>query len=203
MMRAVLRWLGRRHTPAPIENAEQLATFIGESSAFVAQTSLYGYIKTRAGLRYFRMFDDRAFTESVDIAKWNIYAVSVGDLALFCGAHVYGRMPDEAKGGFAAWMEDVVCRALPSPPSESGDDYVRLVDETQQRLAATEWAEIRDDESPFVRSPTALVYWSPIAEHHKQYDEEIVMNSMSFKWKEIRDQFRRRANVSALVATMR
>ena len=137
--------------------AKNWAVFIGENSAFVSQSALYGYIKTRAGLRYFRMFEDAQFTDSVNIAKWNIYAACVGDLAMFCGAHLHRHMPplrDKAsEAQWTAWMGAVVCRALPPRPPDASDDYARFAEETRQRVECAEWATMSDDESAVYAQP--------------------------------------------------
>ena len=56
---------------------------MNERSAFVTQTTLYGYLKTRMGLKYTLMFSDDVFIQSVNKSKWNIFVVAVSDLTLF------------------------------------------------------------------------------------------------------------------------
>ena len=60
-----------------IKSKEDLKNFIQERSAHVTQTTLYGYIKTRIGSRYAMMFEDEIFSNSINIAKWNIYSVAL------------------------------------------------------------------------------------------------------------------------------
>ena len=52
-----------------------LENFIQTKSAWVSQVTLYGYLKTRMGTRYVLHFDNDKFMKSVNLAKWNIYAV--------------------------------------------------------------------------------------------------------------------------------
>ena len=56
----------------------------------------------------------------------------------------------------------------------------------QARLALWDWNSALDDEAVFVESPTALVYWAPIVDDLKALDEEIVRNSIRFRWHEVR-----------------
>src|SRR3546814_11390174 len=49
----------------------------------MAQKTLYGYLKTRMGTRYPRLFEDDVLIASVDLAKLHIYAACLADLALF------------------------------------------------------------------------------------------------------------------------
>ena len=41
-----------------IKNIDDLKSFIQKKSAWVSQVTLYGYLKTRMGLKYVTMFDD-------------------------------------------------------------------------------------------------------------------------------------------------
>ena len=66
-----------------INSKQDLKNFIQERSAHVTQTTLYGYIKTRIGSRYAMMFEDKVFSESINIAKWNIYLSSLADCTLY------------------------------------------------------------------------------------------------------------------------
>ena len=66
-----------------IKSFDELEEFIQEKSAWVSQVTLYGYLKTRIGTRYVLHFDNEEFMKSVNLAKWNIYAVSLQDLTFF------------------------------------------------------------------------------------------------------------------------
>ena len=193
----------RFRTPPRVADAEGAAEFVSRHSAHAAQSALYGYIKTRAGFEYFRLFDDDEFVRSVNIAKWNIRAACAGDLAVFCGAHLCKQLrapPDKV----AEFMSAVVARVFaenPAPP-DAGPDYPRLVQEAKARVQGAHWESLPDDETAFARSPDALVYWAPVADELKTRDAEIVRNSIAFKWKETRDQFRRQADRDALRKAM-
>ena len=67
-----------------INSKKDLQNFVQERSAHVTQTTLYGYLKTRIGTRYVLMLQDEKFAESINIAKWNIYAVAISDLTFLC-----------------------------------------------------------------------------------------------------------------------
>ena len=195
--------LARFRRPPVVGDMPAVADFIARHSAHAAQSSLYGYIKTRAGFEYFRLFDDEQFVCSVNIAKWNLYAVCAGDLALFCGAHLRRRLsapPDK----IAAFMRAAVARALAenAAPPDAGPDYPRLLKETAARVQAASWENLADDETAFARSPAALVHWAPIEDSLKSRDADIVRNSIAFKWKETRDKFRRQTDPSALREAM-
>ena len=138
-----------------------------------------------------------------DEAKWNLFAACAGDLAVFCGAHLHRQLsvpPDQ--------VADIITDALAQvfadnhAPPDAGPDYPRLVRAEIIRVQNTPWAQVQDDESCFARSPDALVHWAPIDDSLKTHDAEIVRNSLSFRWKEVRDKFRRQADPVALRKTM-
>ena len=66
-----------------ISNLDELETFIQTKSAWVSQVTLYGYLKTRMGTRYVLHFENDTFMDSVNLAKWNIYAVALQDLTFY------------------------------------------------------------------------------------------------------------------------
>jgi len=190
----------RRRREAAVCDGQTLSAFIDGNSAYVAQTALYGYIKTRAGLKYFRLFEDDVFVQSVNVAKWNVYAVCVGDLAVFCAAHLYRRGGDGHD--LAAFLNVCVERVFSAhgAPTDAGGDYARLCEEARRRVQEAPWEKgVADNETAFSHSPAALVHWAPVADAHKKHDAEAVKNSIEFKWKEVRDKFRRNADVKQLL----
>ena len=66
-----------------IKSKKDLENFIQERSAHVSQTTLYGYLKTRIGVKYIAMMEDEVFLKSINIAKWNIYVVALADCAFY------------------------------------------------------------------------------------------------------------------------
>ena len=66
-----------------IKNLDDLEEFIQTKSAWVTQVTLYNYLKTRMGTRYVLHFENDVFMGSVNLAKWNIYSVSLQDLTFF------------------------------------------------------------------------------------------------------------------------
>ena len=66
-----------------IKSLDELEDFIQTKSAWVSQVTLYGYLKTRMGTRYVLHFENDEFMKSVNLAKWNIYAVALQDLTFF------------------------------------------------------------------------------------------------------------------------
>ena len=74
-----------------IKSKQDLENFIQERSAHVAQTTLYGYLKTRIGVKYIAMMEDEVFLKSINIAKWNIYVVALADCAFYVFSYLISK----------------------------------------------------------------------------------------------------------------
>ena len=96
-----------RFDKSAIQNVENLTEFIQTRSAYVAQTSLYGYLKTRMGTRFRQVFEDDKFLPSINQAKWRTYGACLSDLTVFAAALTgagdrlgEGEIPDLARKCF-------------------------------------------------------------------------------------------------------
>ena len=193
--------LAIRRDSGPIETVEALCGFVATRAAFVAQKTLYGYVKTRMGTRYPAMFEDDVFIASIDIAKMHVFAACLSDLTVFAVSDALREEPDESR-----------CRALAERCFDAGlaanADQARSVpafsaDEAKAafagRLALRDW---RSDVGPalFNASPDALVHWAPIAPELKRDDTEIVRNSIRFAWRDVREQYHKRIDRPAVMA---
>ena len=77
------RIFGIRFDKSAIQNFDSLTEFVQTRSAYVAQTSLYGYLKTRMGTRFRQVFEDDKFLPSINLAKWQTYGACLSDLTVF------------------------------------------------------------------------------------------------------------------------
>ena len=167
----------------------------------MAQRSLYGYLKTRIGTRYPRVFDDEIFVQSINIAKFYVFDACLSDLAVYAAATALKDQPvtDEERSAlalrcFRRGIEDNLGEAPADfDVKKSGEDFER-------RLKGTDWAEGALHRDNFRLSPAALVNWAPIADHLKLEDSEIVKNSIKFAWRDIREQFQKRLVAEEVLA---
>ena len=183
-----------RRDSGPIDSIEALCTFVSTRSAFVAQKTLYGYLKTRMGTRYPSMFEDDVFVSSIDVAKMHIFAACLSDLSVFA---VSQALHDQADAAAHADLAEVCFNS----GLADNEEQARSVDafsmaeakaEFSRRLAFLDWFGLPPGPDIFSASPAALVRWSPIAPELKKFDREIVENSIRFTWKEIRSQLTKR-----------
>ena len=100
-----------------ITNLDDLENFIQTKSAWVTQVTLYGYLKTRMGTRYVLHFENDEFMKSVNLAKWNIYAVALQDLTFFTFSYLKVNFNyldlDKAKEIFLKILDDEITNKMP------------------------------------------------------------------------------------------
>ena len=195
--------IGRQRREEVIDGRDALARFISSRASHVAQASLYGYLRTRAGTRFPTLFENPDILKSINIAKWHIWLACVSDLSIFLGQcmHQSGKL-DES--GLQSLLPDAVGQLLAETgePDEAGPDFAGAREKVVQRIAACDWKLERDDDTVFSQSPEALFYWSPIADELKENDETIVKNSIRYRWIEIRRNGRKLLDCDALAASL-
>lgn len=193
--------LGRRRSE-PVMDRQSLGYFLDTRASYIAQTSLYGYLRTRAGQRYPELFDDDPFVESINIAKWQIWLACLSDLAAFAGGALVrdGAVSPEKVSSLMSTVVDAVLEKT-GVPHDAGSEFSTYADRVRERIAQCDWAAMSDDEAPFTESPDALVHWAPVMKELKDLDEEIVRNSISFRWQEVRRDLRRDLDVAAVLGS--
>jgi len=193
--------LGQWSRSQPIRDLNKLAEFLRTRASYVAQVSLYGYLRTRAGTRYPELFDDDPFVRSINIAKWQIWLSCLSDLAVYAGGLL--RLHTDADSKIiSGLMLEVIDTILEETgiPADAGDAFSEHARQLRQRVEQTDWSTVTDDEAPFSESPSALVQWAPIVDELKQLDEEIVRNSVRFRWQKVRQELRGTLDTAAILA---
>ena len=169
-----------------IKNLDELERFIQTKSAWVTQVTLYNYLKTRMGTRYVLHFDNDVFMSSVNLAKWNIYSVSLQDLTFYTFSHLKVNFNfqelEKAKEIFNKILDDEISNNMPQDIIEEARKNF------DERLDKINW-EIYYKDLPFNPSALSLYKWAPIAEELKTLDRKIVLNSMILKWDVIKQEF--------------
>ena len=172
-----------------INDLNQLEDFIQTKSAWVTQVTLYGYLKTRMGTRYVLHFDNDKFMGSVNLAKWNMYAVSLQDLIFFTFSYLkfsfnYQDL-SKAKEIFLNILDDETSNGMPL------DIIEKAKKDFEERLQNVNW-ENYFNKLPFNQSALSLYEWAPIAEELKKLDRKIVLNSVILKWDIVKKEFKER-----------
>ncbi len=192
----------QRNSVGPIVDTQSLAEFIDSRSSLVAQTSLYGYIKTRAGTRFPDLFENDEFLESINIAKWHIWGACVSDLTVFAGGLLYQEVADADRVRLALKRAIDPVLERTGHPDEAGKDFSATRESIGVRLAGAVFTDAAQTENAFTRSPAALVYWAPIVDELKVLDEAIVRNSIRFRWQAPRRELRKALQARQLLDSM-
>jgi hypothetical protein len=187
----------------PVDSVHAFCEFLATRAAFVSQKKLYEYVKQRMGLSYPKHFEDDLFIRSLNIAKWHVYAAGLSDLAIWMAAQAYmrGADADEAAALSRHAFGWVVAERFDR--EEFTGDADELIRAFGDRAALADWAKMAEKENAFRLSPQELVRRAPISDELKNYDTEIVINSIRFAWLGIRDQFRNAFDAEAVLADWR
>ena len=169
-----------------INSKEDLENFVQERSAHVAQTTLYGYLKTRIGTRYALMVEDEKFTESINIAKWNIYIAAISDLTFYVFSYLIDKKNLKENDS-----EKIFLNILDKEFKNGLDKkiYENAKNEFIVKAKSINWHNYHLS-NPFKESGLALYKWSPIADELKVLDKEIVLNSIMLKWNLVENEFK-------------
>ena len=172
-----------------LASLDDLENFIQSKSAWVSQVTLYSYLKTRMGTRYVLHFENDEFMKSVNLAKWNIYAVALQDLTFFTFSYLKANFNyqdvDKAKEIFLKILDDEILNKMPEDIIEEAKINF------DQRLQKIDW-NIYFNDLPFNPSALSLYKWAPIAEELKTLDRKIVLNSVILKWDIVKKEFKER-----------
>ena len=172
-----------------LDNLDDLENFIQTKSAWVSQVTLYGYLKTRMGTRYVLHFENDTFMESVNLAKWNIYSVSLQDLTFYVFSYLRANYNYQdikrAEEIFFKILDDEISNKM---PAEIIEEAKRNFNE---RLQNIDWENYYSN-LPFNPSALSLYKWAPIAENLKALDRKIVLNSVILKWDIVKKEFAER-----------
>ena len=174
-----------------IKNLDDLEAFIQTKSAWVTQVTLYGYLKTRMGTRYVLHFENDEFMSSVNLAKWNIYAVALQDLTFFTFSYLKANYnyneTNNAQEIFMKILDDETSNKMPLDIIENAKKNFN------ERYQKINWEKYYND-LPFNPSALSLYKWAPIAEDLKTLDRKIVLNSVILKWDIVKKEFKERVN---------
>ena len=168
-----------------IKSKSDLQKFIQQRSAHVTQTTLYGYLKTRIGVKYTAMVDDEIFSKSINIAKWNIYMIAIADCTFYTFSYLISEKnlkENDCKEIYLDIIEKEKANGL------SDEVYLKARQEFLNRYEKIDFHKYYLD-NPFKESCMALYNWAPIADELKILDKEIVLNSMKLKWNLKIDEF--------------
>ena len=131
-------------------------------------------------------FDDEIFLSSINLAKWNIYAIALQDLIFYTLSYLnvfynFQEM-EQANKIYEKILNNELKNKMPEKIIDNGKKIFN------ERLKKIEWKNYYKS-WPFNESALALYEWAPVAKELKTLDRKIVLNSMILKWENIQKEF--------------
>ena len=188
--------------PRPVLNSvSALTDFTARQSAYVSQVTLFGYIKTRSGTSWPKLFEDDTYLVSLRTARSHFFAACVADLAIFFAARIFtgARLSAHQAEKLAVYLTEAV---LLHHHDEDIDPiaYDAVIDRTRQRAAVMDWEEAAKSALAFASSADAFMRWAPVTDEFKALDEEIMRNSLHLRWIGVRRDVKETLNVQDVLA---
>lgn len=186
--------IAERFDRTPIESVENLYLFARTRASFVAQTSLFGYLKARMGTQFREYFTDDIFAQAIQASSVKVFVSCLSDLTVYVVANVAAsgrltRTDAEAMArqcfdlGMRDGLVDIDRKMVPADARER----------FEQRLRETDWSAATASDVAFALSPDDLTRFAPVIDDFKKLDRKIVATSIGNKWREVRASFRDRA----------
>jgi hypothetical protein len=132
------------------------------------------------------MVDDEVYSQSINIAKWNIYMVALAD----CTFYVFSNLMNERNlkdNDSKEMFLNIIKKEKENGLSD--EIYTKIKDIFLKRYESVDFSKYYL-EDPFKESCLALYYWAPVADELKTLDKKIVINSMKLKWNLVEDEFK-------------
>ena len=173
-----------------IDEIESLRSFVSSRSSYIAQGSLYGYLKARAGTQYVSLIKDPLFASSMKTARNQIFFACLMDLTLHVLKTIHARKKQNFQN-LDQFARQFFIQTLAKAPEEVFESLERekVILEFEKHLSRHNWSGNDDSHESFSGSRSALLKWAPVVEEFKIQDEEIVLNSIYFKWLRVCQEF--------------
>ena len=179
-----------RRRGSAIESLDLVVDFAVTRAAFIAQKTMFGYVKTRMGIAYPEMFRDDLINTSLKLAVMHHYSACLSDLTVFVFRILSSKHNLSNKN-----CEREALQTFRLGLTKNLDPKVELFsidsacDAFTNRISGIEWTSPFDAFALFKESPSSLTRWAPIAEEYKIRDKIIAENSVVFAWIEVRKDF--------------
>ena len=173
-----------------IDEVESLRSFVSSRSSYMAQVSLYGYLKARAGTQYVSLIKDPLFASSMKTARDQIFFACLMDLTLHVLKTIHARKKQNFQN-LDPFARQFLIQTLAKAPEEVFEslECEKGLLEFENQLSRHNWSGTDDSHESFSGSRSALLKWAPVVEEFKIQDEEIVSNSIHFKWLRVCQEF--------------
>ncbi|MEX0808184.1 MAG: hypothetical protein WD044_05605 [Dongiaceae bacterium] len=201
-LQSLLRLFGGRLDP--IENRLDLHDFLQAQSSFVAQKAVVEYCRIKAGIRWQKLFAERAFIEALEESRWISMRAVLFDLTLIVEGYL-------RSAAVPRQME--LADALVSLIDQLLADYVRdatwqrdneaAIVELRRRLALAQVAEPQAPDKIAKASGNVVFDLMPVHADLRAHDRQVVVNNVRFSTLRVWETMTARiADRSQLVASL-
>ena len=202
--RTIVKSFAIRLDKSPLDSVEKVVDFTHTRSSYIAQTALFGYLKTRMGTRYRVIFEDEVFSHAIRQSAVRVFTSCLSDFTIYITGYVAreGELaPAEAEKLAEKIFAEGLERGLLSV--DSADHPVGALQQFRERAAQVTWANVAMSLDIFESSAADLIDSAPVIDDFKTLDREIVMNSIRFRWTNVRQQMRDRLDGAAVAREWR
>ena len=195
MITKILQYLGLK-PKKPLTKRSELVEFIHRNASFVSQVTLLTYIKARAGTQYPKLFENTEYLESIEIARSHLYTSCVADLVFYViNEHCLNVIKIKSIQFILSNLVDEVF-SFAQCDENIFKDFDKMRKQCADQLNALKATAI--NHKLFKMSSDTFFRWAPMAEEFKKEDEEIMRNSIHFRWIEVRRELRERIRPSVI-----
>ncbi len=191
------RWLAQRFTPfarkRAITTREQLARFLDDNSAYIAQKCAYSYCHARMGKLAYDALREPYFQNKMEVCRWEGYAVILSDLVLstaFWFQECLGAKTPATKE-FEKLYRDVL--ALHPVPPHRKDWHERQQTFDRRIAVALKTRPLSVKQTASVGGK-ALLDLVPMGQIFKDNDKDIFLSTVRLCQMNANDDLRRRCN---------
>ena len=186
-----------------IATVDELAVALGEGAAYLAQGASYSYIRARSGMVASRLMENPDFAAAMQRCKWEGFAAAAGDLSLIAEGDM--RPHGAAPAPFWRRLYRDILAAEPVPPHRAGwDDRIAEFDaRLESHLEGPAGAPPPGVEDIAAFSAHVIMEHAPVDETIREFDREMVMNNVKFRFIDQVTELRRRTDWPAVAAAAR
>tara|TARA_R110000868_G_scaffold404574_1_gene682902 strand:- start:110 stop:835 length:726 start_codon:yes stop_codon:yes gene_type:complete len=202
--RTIVKSFAVRLDKSPIDSIEKAVDFTHSRASYIAQTALFGYLKARMGTRYRVLFEDDVFSQAIRKSAILVFTSCLSDFTIYITSYVArdgDLTPEEATILARQIYAEGLERGLRSV--DSADHPDGALQQFQARTDRIIWPNVVTSLEVFEQSASDLIDFAPVIEEFKTLDREIVMNSVRFRWTNVRQQFQKRLDAPAVARDWR
>lgn len=192
---------------APRETAadwDGVAEAIRSGAAFLAQGSIYSYLRARSGTQGPRLFQDAGFGAALDLCKWEGFAVAAQDLVLILEADLRGPggVPTAPLAGPLGALYDAALSREPVPAHRAAEGWADLSAEFRARLGFALAGPPRRTDEIATATARRLLRHAPVEDAIRLSDAEMVTNNVAFRFIDYKRRLRREIDLPALAGIL-